>query len=218
MRTRSAAAAAGGGSSGSGGAGAAGGAAAGEEDEAALSGGLLNATEAKMRLTELIGEAVAAELADPGWKVRFFCSQCLGCITTLVRGAPLLGRSSSQAEPQSGACFYKAVEQQQSMPALAEPPFACSCAVTGVGASSRCGWRPWRRLWRCLRSQAQQTTQQCWCRQWRTCPGGTRRISRCGVLPAGVTRSSLQVVGLVEGRNSQRPGLSKTPHGCPACR
>lgn len=31
---------------------------------------LLNATEAKMRLTELVGEGLAAELADPMWKVR----------------------------------------------------------------------------------------------------------------------------------------------------
>lgn len=30
---------------------------------------LLNATEAKMRLTELVGEGLAAELADPMWKV-----------------------------------------------------------------------------------------------------------------------------------------------------
>lgn len=70
MRTRSAAAAAAAAGGGGGAAGAGGGAAAGEEDEAALAGGLLNATEAKMRLTELVGEELAAQLGDPMWKVR----------------------------------------------------------------------------------------------------------------------------------------------------
>jgi hypothetical protein len=68
VRTRSAAAAA----AADGGGGAAGGA-AGEEDESALSGGMLNATEAKMRLTELVGEELAAQLADAQWKVRPVC-------------------------------------------------------------------------------------------------------------------------------------------------
>lgn len=90
MRTRSAAATTGGG------AGAAGGAAAGEEDESALSGGLLNATEAKMRLTELVGEGLAAELADVAWKVRLVSKCCevpvpsvdmpiLTCVSQLLR-------------------------------------------------------------------------------------------------------------------------------------
>ncbi len=67
MRTRSAAAAA---AAAGGGSGGGAGAAAGDEDEGAISGGLLNATEAKMRLTELIGEELATQLADPMWKVR----------------------------------------------------------------------------------------------------------------------------------------------------
>lgn len=77
VRTRStAAAAAGGGGGGS--AAAAGGTGGGEEDEAAIAGALLNGTEAKMRLTELVGEELAAQLGDPMWKVREWhaCARC----------------------------------------------------------------------------------------------------------------------------------------------
>lgn len=76
MRTRSAAAA------GGGGAGAAAAASTGEEDEAGLSGALLNATEAKMRLTELIGEELAGQLAKPEWKVRVLTHLCSGYVDT----------------------------------------------------------------------------------------------------------------------------------------
>jgi hypothetical protein len=45
---------------------------------------LLNATEAKVRLTELLGEGLAAELADPMWKVsveggQYACSSASAC-------------------------------------------------------------------------------------------------------------------------------------------
>lgn len=93
VRTRSAAAAAGGG-----GGAAGGGAAAGEEDEASLSGMLLNATEAQMRLTELVGEGLAAELADPMWKVSLEGQHaCCGAGTCRVAcTCAWLGRVRSQ--------------------------------------------------------------------------------------------------------------------------
>lgn len=39
------------------------------EDEAALSGGLMNEIEAKMKLADLLGEETVAALADAQWKV-----------------------------------------------------------------------------------------------------------------------------------------------------
>lgn len=47
-----------------------------------MSGALLNATEAKMRLTELIGEELAGQLAKPEWKVRVLTHLCSGYVDT----------------------------------------------------------------------------------------------------------------------------------------
>ncbi|KAF6262791.1 armadillo-type protein [Scenedesmus sp. NREL 46B-D3] len=65
-------------------------------DESALSGGLLNAHEAKTRLSELLGEEMVAALADPLWKIRLEAMESVvakaqdpeaaGNVQTLVQG------------------------------------------------------------------------------------------------------------------------------------
>jgi hypothetical protein len=64
------------GSAGGGGGGAAAAGDDGAVDESALSGGLLNAHEAKSRLSELLGEEMITALADAQWKVGAYAWAC----------------------------------------------------------------------------------------------------------------------------------------------